>query len=164
MNALGTRTYWHDGSGTGNSTERHFGLLDLPGEHDVIVTDRTIRFGDVYELGRLNNRRVEFALVSERIDGKLVETLYSGDEWNSPVPKNGRLIGHVRPNEISTQKWPSPADMNMINGHYFKERQLNPDARPQPTSIFWGLAMQTTRCTIRASIRTQFPKLETRDE
>jgi uncharacterized Zn-binding protein involved in type VI secretion len=110
----------------------------LPGEHGVIVTDKTIRFGDVYELGTLGGRKVEFALVSERIDGKLVKTLYSGDSWSSPVPKNGRLIGHVHPNEIGTQKWPSPQDMNMINGRYFQELLVNPDARPKPTRIFWG--------------------------
>ncbi|WP_426343561.1 PAAR domain-containing protein [Pseudoduganella sp. R-32] len=125
---LGTHTTMAELKATGH----------LPGEHGVIVTDKTIRFGDVYELGTLGGRKVEFALVSERINGKLVKTLYSGDAWSSPVPKNGRLIGHVHPNEISTQKWPSPADMDMINGRYFKELQVNPDARPVPTRIFWG--------------------------
>jgi len=125
---LGTHTTMAELKATGH----------LPGEHGVIVTDRTIRFGDVYELGTLGGRKVEFALVSERINGKLVKTLYSGDDWSSPVPKNGRLIGHVHPNEIGTQKWPSPQDMNMINNRYFKEILVNPDARPRPTRIFWG--------------------------
>lgn len=64
--------------------------------------------------------------------------LYSGDDWNSPVPKDGRLIGHAHPNDNIHQMWPSPQDMKMVNARYFNELLRNPDARPQPSRIFWG--------------------------
>jgi hypothetical protein len=110
----------------------------LPGSRGVTLTDRTVRFGDLYELGRLEGRNVEFALVTEKVDGKLVKRLYSGNAWTSPVPRDSRLIGHVHPNETSTQMWPSPEDMNIVNARYFRELQINPDAMPKPTRIFWG--------------------------
>jgi len=110
----------------------------LPGTKGVTLTDRTIRFGDLYELGTLNGRRMEFALTTERVDGKLVKRLYSGDAWVSPVPKDSRLIGHVHPNETATQIWPSPGDINTVNARYFRQLQLDTTARPQPTRIFWG--------------------------
>ncbi|MGC7935866.1 hypothetical protein [Pandoraea pneumonica] len=110
----------------------------LPGEQGVIVTDRTVRFGDVYELGTLGGRKVEFSLVTERVDDQLVKKLYSGDAWTSPVPRDARLIGHVHPNESAFQVWPSTQDMNMVNARYFRSLIVNPSAAPQPTRIFWG--------------------------
>jgi hypothetical protein len=110
----------------------------LPGEQGVIITDRTVRFGDVYELGTLGGRNVEFALVTERVNGSLVKKLYSGDAWTSPVPRDARLIGHVHPNDNAFKLWPSTQDMNMVNARYFRELAKNPDARPAPTRIFWG--------------------------
>jgi hypothetical protein len=110
----------------------------LPGTEGVIVTDRTVRFGDVYELGTLRNNPVEFSLVTERVDGVLVKKLYSGDAWRSPVPTDGRLIGHVHPNENALQMWPSRQDMNMVNDRYFRALQVNPNVLPAPTRIFWG--------------------------
>jgi hypothetical protein len=37
----------------------------LSGTDGVIITDRTVRFGDIYELGVLRNDPVEFSLVTE---------------------------------------------------------------------------------------------------
>jgi hypothetical protein len=110
----------------------------LPGTKGVTLTDRTVRFGDVYELGRLDGRKVEFALTTERVDGKLVKRLYSGNAWTSPVPKDSRLIGHVHPNETATQLWPSVGDMNTANARYYRQLLQNPSAKAQPTRIFWG--------------------------
>ncbi|MDH5228446.1 MAG: hypothetical protein OEZ58_09205 [Gammaproteobacteria bacterium] len=111
----------------------------LPGTQGVTLTDRSIRFGDVYELGRLDGRNVEFALTTERLgDGTLVKRLYSGNAWTSPVPRDSRLIGHVHPNETATQIWPSLKDMDLVNARYFRQLQQNPLAKPQPTRIFWG--------------------------
>ena len=110
----------------------------LPGSKGVTLTDRTVRFGDIYDLGCLGGRNIEFSLVTERVDGKLVKRLYSGNAWTSPVPRDSRLIGHVHPNETATQLWPSPGDMNTVNARYFRELQLNPNAKPKPTRIFWG--------------------------
>ena len=111
----------------------------LPGEQGVIITDRTVRFGDVYQLGALNGRLVEFSLVSERVDGQLVKKLYSGDAWTCPVPRDSRLVGHVHPNKNAFQLWPSTQDMNMVNARYFRELMTNPNATPNPTRIFWGV-------------------------
>ncbi|WP_124920373.1 hypothetical protein [Burkholderia stagnalis] len=110
----------------------------LPGEQGVILSDRTVRFGDVYDLATLGGRRVEFSLVTERMDGAVVKKLYSGDAWTSPVPRDARLIGHVHPNENAFQMWPSTQDMNMVNARYFRELMNNPNATPLPTRIFWG--------------------------
>lgn len=110
----------------------------LPGEQGVIITDRTVRFGDVYELGTLGGRQVEFSLVTEYAEGSLVKKLYSGDAWTSPVPRDSRLLGHVHPNENAFQLWPSTQDMNMVNARYFRELMVNPNATPAPTRIFWG--------------------------
>lgn len=110
----------------------------LPGTKGVTVTDRTVRFGDVYELGTLDGRKIEFALTTERIDGQLVKRLYSGDAWTTPIPKDSRIIGHVHPNETATQMWPSAEDMNVVNARLFRELQANPNAQPKPTRIFWG--------------------------
>ncbi|WP_345426150.1 hypothetical protein, partial [Halioxenophilus aromaticivorans] len=110
----------------------------LPGTQGVTLTDRTVRFGNVYDLGKLDGRKIEFSLTTERVDGKLVKRLYSGDDYTSPVPKDSRLIGHVHPNETSTQMWPSPEDMNVVNARYFRELQVNPGAQARPTRIFWG--------------------------
>ncbi|WP_426165686.1 LysM peptidoglycan-binding domain-containing protein [Pseudoduganella sp. R-34] len=110
----------------------------LPGTEGVIVTDRTVRFGDIYELGTLGGRKVEFSLTTERVDGKLVKKLYSGDAWTSAVPRDSRLIGHVHPNETPTQQWPSTQDMNTVNARYFREVEVEPTARPTPSRIFWG--------------------------
>ncbi len=110
----------------------------LPGEQGVIITDRTVRFGDVYELGTLGGRQVEFSLVTEYSEGSLVKKLYSGDAWTSPVPRDSRLLGHVHPNENAFQLWPSTQDMNMVNARYFRDLMVNPNAAPAPTRIFWG--------------------------
>jgi hypothetical protein len=110
----------------------------LPGEQGIIITDRAVRFGDVYELGVLNGRRMEFSLVTEHVDGQLVKKLYSGDAWVSPVPRDSRLLGHVHPNETASQMWPSSQDMSMVNARYFRELMVNPNAAPAPTRIFWG--------------------------
>lgn len=110
----------------------------LPGEQGVIITDRTVNFGDVYDLGTLGGRRVEFSLVTEKVDGALVKKLYSGDAWTSPVPQDARLIGHVHPNENEFQLWPSTQDMNLLNARYFRVLQENPSAAPIPSRIFWG--------------------------
>ncbi len=87
----------------------------LPGSKGVTLTDRMARFGDVYDLGRLDGRNIEFSLVTERVEGKLIKRLYSGNAWTSPVPRDSRLIGHGHPNETATQLWPSPGDMNTVN-------------------------------------------------
>jgi hypothetical protein len=110
----------------------------LPGERGVIITDRTVRFGDVYELGVSREYPVEFSLVTEYSEGKLVKKLYSGDAWTSPVPRDSRLIGHVHPNENDFKMWPSTQDMEMVNARYFRELMSNPNAAPSPTRIFWG--------------------------
>lgn len=108
----------------------------LPGEQGVILTDRVVNFGDVYSLGTLGGRKVEFSLVTEQVDGQLVKKLYSGDAWTSPVPRDARLVGHVHPNENQFQLWPSTQDMNMVNARYFRELQVNPSAQAAPTRIF----------------------------
>ena len=64
----------------------------LPGEEGVIITDRTVKFGDIYDLSTQNGRRVEFSLVTEKVDGSLVKKLYSGDAWSSPVPVNSSRL------------------------------------------------------------------------
>ncbi|WP_183004809.1 hypothetical protein [Achromobacter sp. UMC71] len=110
----------------------------LPGLDGVIITDRTVRFGDVFELGTLGGRTVEFSLVVERIDGQLVKKLYSGDAWASPVPRDSRLIGHVHPNENSFQRWASGEDMEVVNARYFRALESNPNAVALPSRIFWG--------------------------
>ncbi|WP_155631775.1 hypothetical protein [Burkholderia stagnalis] len=110
----------------------------LPGDQGGILSDRTVRFGDVYELAILGGRRVEFSLVTERIDGSVVKKLYSGDAWTSPVPRDARLIGHVPPNENAFQMWPSAQDMNMVNARYFRELSTNSGVAPMPTRIFGG--------------------------
>ncbi|WP_206076730.1 PAAR domain-containing protein [Pseudoduganella plicata] len=134
----GSRYPRTEGLGTHSSMAEMKATGALPGEHGVIITDRTVRFGDVYELGTLGGRKIEFALVTERIDGAIVKKLYSGDGWSSPVPRDARLIGHVHPNDNSMKLWPSTQDMNMVNARYFRELSQNPDARPAPTRIFWG--------------------------
>jgi hypothetical protein len=108
----------------------------LPGQEGVIITDRTVRFGDVYELSAA--QRTEFSLVTERVDGQLVKKLYSGDAWNSPVPRDSRLIGHTHPNENAFQMWPSVGDMNTVNARYFRQLQIDPLASPAPSRIIWG--------------------------
>ena len=111
----------------------------LPGDQGVIITDRTVKFGDVYDLGTLGGRKVEFSLVTEYTDdGALVKKLYSGNDWTSPVPRDSRLIGHTHPNENEFQRWPSPEDMNVVNGRYFRALEANPSATPLPSRIFWG--------------------------
>ncbi|RQQ00438.1 LysM peptidoglycan-binding domain-containing protein [Burkholderia stagnalis] len=127
-----------DGLGTHSTMAELRVTGALPGEQGVIVSDRTVRFGDVYDLATLGGRRVEFSLVTERVDGAVVKKLYSGDAWTSPVPRDARLIGHVHPNENVFQMWPSTQDMNMVNARYFRELTSNPNATPLPTRIFWG--------------------------
>jgi hypothetical protein len=100
------------------------------------VTDRTIRFGDVYELSK--NSGTEFSLVTERVNGQLVKKLYSGDAWTSPVPRDSRLIGHSHPNVNEFQGFPSLMDMNVVNARYFRALDANPLASPTPSRIFWG--------------------------
>jgi hypothetical protein len=108
----------------------------LPGEVGVTLTDRTVRFGDIYSLSEKSG--VEFSLVTERVDGKLVKRLYSGDTYTSPVPINSRPIGHTHPNPNEFQQVPSRADLNLVNDRYFGQLTLNPSASPQPSRIFWG--------------------------
>lgn len=110
----------------------------LPGVDGVILTDKTVRYSDVYGLATQGGRRVEFSLVSETIDGVRMRKLYSGDAWSSPVPRDARLIGHAHPNPGATQMWPSPADMGIANARYFRSLQTNPSAGPVPNHIFWG--------------------------
>lgn len=110
----------------------------LPGVEGVILTDRTVRYADVYELATQGGRRVEFSLVSETVDGARVRKLYSGDAWSSPVPRDGRLIGHAHPNSGTTQMWPSPTDMDIVSARYFRALEANSGARPVPSHIFWG--------------------------
>ena len=134
----GSRFPRSEGLGTHASMAELKATGALPGDQGVIITDRTVRFGDVYELGTLGGRTVEFALVTERVDGALVKKLYSGDGWSSPVPRDARLIGHVHPNDNAFKLWPSTQDMNMVNARYFRELAKNPNAKPAPTRIFWG--------------------------
>lgn len=134
----GARFVRTEGLGTHASIAELRGTGALPGEQGVIITDRTVRFGDVYELGTLGGRNVEFSLVTEWSDGQLVKKLYSGDAWTSPVPRDARLIGHGHPNENAFQMWPSAQDMNVVNARYFRALQENPNAMPAPTRIFWG--------------------------
>jgi hypothetical protein len=113
----------------------------LPGAEGVIITDRTVNFGDVYNLGTQNGRTIEFALTSETsADGGLliVKKLYSGDQWSVGVPSDARLIGHVHPNDIPGQMWPSTTDINSLNDQFFRQLQLDPAATPTPSRIFWG--------------------------
>ncbi|OXI87196.1 hypothetical protein CFB40_16100 [Burkholderia sp. AU31652] len=136
--AGGARFVRTDGLGTHSTMAELRTTGALPGEQGVILSDRTVRFGDVYDLATLGGRRVEFSLVTERVDGAVVKKLYSGDAWTSPVPRDARLIGHVHPNENAFQMWPSTQDMNMVNARYFRELTSNPNATPLPTRIFWG--------------------------
>ncbi|SAL10824.1 LysM peptidoglycan-binding domain-containing protein [Caballeronia telluris] len=136
--SIGSRFPRTEGLGTHTTLDELRATGALPGEQGVVVTDRTVRFGDLYKLGTLGGRQVEFSLVTERLDSALVKKLYSGDAWTSPVPRDARLIGHVHPNENSLQMWPSTQDMNMVNARYFRELIVNPNAAPAPTRVFWG--------------------------
>ncbi|MDR5777681.1 MULTISPECIES: LysM domain-containing protein [unclassified Caballeronia] len=135
---IGSRFPRTEGLGTHTTLDELRATGALPGKEGVIVIDRTVRFGDVYELGTLGGRQVEFSLVTERVDGALVKKLYSGDAWTSPVPRDARLIGHVHPNDNAFKVWPSTQDMEMVNIRYFRQLELNPQANPTPTRIFWG--------------------------
>ncbi|MET1257214.1 hypothetical protein [Aliikangiella maris] len=114
------------------------GDLRIAGESGVVLTDRTVRFGDIYKLGTLGDRRVEFALTSEIRDGKRVKVLYSGTFKDVVTPKSARLIGHVHPNTHKNQRWPSPGDMKVLSAKYFRQLEVNPNIKPQPSRIFWG--------------------------
>ncbi|MET1257212.1 hypothetical protein [Aliikangiella maris] len=125
-----------EGLGSHASIDELLNTGSLPGEVGVTVTDRTVRFGDVYDLSQRSG--VEFSLVTERVDGKLVKRLYSGDAFTSPVPRDSRILGHAHPNEGVMQQLPSRADMNILNDRYFEQLLTNPSAKPQPSRIFWG--------------------------
>ena len=38
----------------------------LPGTQGVTLTDRTVRFGDLYDLGTLDGRKIEFSLTTAK--------------------------------------------------------------------------------------------------
>lgn len=65
-----------DGLGSQASIYDLFTSGARPGEVGVTVTDRTVRLGDVFDLSQRSG--IEFSLVTERVDGKLVKRLYSG--------------------------------------------------------------------------------------
>ncbi|BBA35542.1 hypothetical protein sS8_3605 [Methylocaldum marinum] len=125
-----------------NSAQPHASIAELlesgylPGEKGVIITDGSIRFGDVYKLSE--KAGVEFSIVRESVDGKSVTKFYSGSAWSSPAPRDGRLIGHTHPNKNAYQKWPSEADINIMNARYYRELAVNPYAQPRPSRIIWG--------------------------
>ena len=50
----------------------------LPGEEGVIITDRTVNFGDVYKLGTLCGRKVEFSLVTENVEANWSRSSIAG--------------------------------------------------------------------------------------
>lgn len=109
----------------------------MPGQRGVVITDRTVNFGDLYTLSQ-NAGGIEFSLVSQRVYGQLVKVLYSGDAWVSPVPFGARPIAHVHPNVIPGQEVPSLADINLLSDRYYEKLLANPNARPEPSRIVWG--------------------------
>lgn len=126
------------GLGTHASINELLRTAAIPGIDGVIVTDRFVRFGDLYKLSTLEGRRIEFSLSKEIIDGHRVTVLRSGSALQAPVTKTGRPIAHTHPTENLNQKWPSEADMSVLNRYYFKQLEKNATTRPEPHRIIWG--------------------------
>lgn len=128
--------------GTHSSISELLATGYLPGDFraggGVILTDRTVRFGDIYELSTLNGRRVEFSLTSEIRGGQNVKVLYSGTVKDVVTPRDARIIGHSHPTPHDLQQFPSPGDMETFNNIYFRQQEVNPNALPQPSRIFFG--------------------------
>ncbi len=103
----------------------------------MIITDRTVRYGDLYELGQRAGG-IEFSLVTKRVDGNLTKVLYSGDAWKNPVPFGARPVAHVHPNRVFGQETPSQSDTNILSDIYFERLLSNPSAKPEPSRIIWG--------------------------
>lgn len=126
------------GLGTHTSINELLKTGAIPGVDGVIITDRYVRFGDLYKLSTLNGRKVEFSLSKEIINGKRATVLRSGSAVQSPIAKNGRPIAHTHPTVNPYQKWPSEADMSALNRHFFKQIEKISTTKPQPHRIIWG--------------------------
>ncbi|AKJ27316.1 annexin [Caldimonas brevitalea] len=107
-----------------------------PGREGVILTDDEIRLGDVYTLS--SETGVEYALAIERVEGREVFKLYSGDAWSSGVPQTGTHIGHTHPNEVDGQQFPSRADMRSATNMVDRLRTYDDGVEPPEQFIIWG--------------------------
>jgi hypothetical protein len=67
----------------------------VPGREGITLTDKTVRFGDLYRLSEKTGG-IEFALTRETVDGEKVFRLYSGGRNAVTTPRAGpnvRIIG-----------------------------------------------------------------------
>ena len=89
----------------------------IPGREGVTLTDRVIRFGDIYRL--TEQIGVEYALTRETLDGSRVFRLYSGGKNAVSTPRrpDTRQIGHTHPSGF---RHPSLGDLKEMNERFLK--------------------------------------------
>lgn len=104
----------------------------IPHVQGITITDRTIRFADMFRLSQAAN--IEFGLTKELMNGRAVYRLYSGGP-NALAMPGIRNIGHTHP---SGNQVPSNTDIRSINEAFLDAVQSNPLARLPHRRVIWG--------------------------
>ncbi len=107
----------------------------IPGREGVTLTDKTLRFGDIYSLTERTG--IEYALTRETVGGDRIFRLYSGgrNAVTTPSGLNTRLIGHTHPSGIGI---PSGADIRAINTRFLDLIDSNPYAHVPNARVIFG--------------------------
>jgi hypothetical protein len=110
-------------------------IVELFREHGITVTDRTIRFADIYRVTEKTG--IEYGLTREVIGGQPAYRLYSGGADWVTMPRGGgvRVIGHTH---TSGSRLPSAADINNINAQFLRSIEANPLAPVPHRRVIWG--------------------------
>ncbi len=97
----------------------------IPGRQGVTLTDRTVRFGDLYHLTEQTD--IEYALSRETVNSERIFRLYSGGRKTVTTPNRPgvRVIGHTHP---GGDCYPSGADMRILNERFLEAVENNPFA------------------------------------
>lgn len=117
----------------------------LPQIKGITLTDRGVRFADMYKLTKMTG--AEYGLSKEIVRGKAVYRLYSGGADAVQIGGGGykvvRVIGHTHPSGF---RFPSAADTKNINRFFLKAIGTDPLAPVPGRVIIWGTnAGETTR-------------------
>ena len=110
----------------------------IPGQEGITITDRFVRFGNLFKMSKATG--IEFGLVSETIDGRIVYRLYSGGGDNV-ILRGGpgrRIIGHTHP---QGGRYPSEgplSDMENINKAFLRSLQSDPASPIPHRRVIWG--------------------------
>jgi hypothetical protein len=107
----------------------------IPGRQGVTLTDRTVRFGDLYHLTERTG--IEYALTRETLRGERVFRLYSGGHNAVTTPKRPgvRVIGHTHP---GGNCYPSGVDMRALNEGFLEAVETDPFAPVPHERVIYG--------------------------